>query len=193
MPLPLLWTALLLAAPAAASATAGAALEPGPAEPAAMQPAGMGVDPPVAIQARGRTQDKDKKRGSVGGLDEIRRAIKRGRKLPRYRDPLALGGRGKGKGKEEEESGEGAERAPARRESRVSDAQLASWYETCDANQNGASEPGEVQPLSVHRIVGLSVTPSGRVDGQWCAERGVLLEDGSARTSVDWIARPVQP
>ena len=138
MPLPLLWTALLLAPPPAASATAGAALEPGPV-PTAMQPTGIGVDPPVAIQDRGRKQDKGK-RGSVGGLDDIRRAIKRGRKLPRYRDPLAR------KGSEEEEAeGEGAERAPAPRESRVSDAQLGSWYETCDANQNGWVSFGEAR------------------------------------------------
>lgn len=65
---------------------------------------------------------------------------------------------------------------------------LAIWQ---DRNQDGVSEPGEVKPLSAHRIVALSCRYE-RGSDEWLAAyapKGVTFADGSARPTFDVILR----
>ena len=66
---------------------------------------------------------------------------------------------------------------------------LAVWR---DVSRDGASDPGEVKPLSSHDIVGLSCRAFAG-DGVYVAaraERGVRLRDGRTRPTYDVILRP---
>lgn len=67
---------------------------------------------------------------------------------------------------------------------------LAIWR---DRNQNGLSERGEVRPLAAHGIAALScayVPGDGETIAAW-SPGGVVLGDGSRRTSYDVILRTV--
>lgn len=62
---------------------------------------------------------------------------------------------------------------------------LAIW---CDANQNGKSEPGEVQPLAEHGIVALSCAhqiDAHHPDRIEYSPAGVTLTDGTTRPTFD--------
>lgn len=60
---------------------------------------------------------------------------------------------------------------------------LALWR---DENQNGVSERGEVMPVNVHGIVGLSVNGAATRPGLMTAPAGVRFEDGRTRPLYDW-------
>jgi hypothetical protein len=67
---------------------------------------------------------------------------------------------------------------------------LAIWR---DANRNGTSEPGEVQPLAAHGIVALSVrteTDAAHPDEIRWAPAGVTLVDGRVRPTWDLVLHP---
>ncbi|HET9371811.1 MAG TPA: hypothetical protein VFO19_16240, partial [Vicinamibacterales bacterium] len=67
---------------------------------------------------------------------------------------------------------------------------LAIWR---DANRNGVSEAGEVQPLAAHGIVALScrseIDAAHPDEIRW-ARAGVTLADGSARPTWDLVLHP---
>lgn len=62
---------------------------------------------------------------------------------------------------------------------------LALWR---DANANGISDPGEVQPVAAHAIVSLATEGAGRPDLLIAAD-GVTFADGSVRPLYDWTPR----
>lgn len=67
---------------------------------------------------------------------------------------------------------------------------LALWH---DRNQNGASDPGEVQPLSAWGIVELSCqheTLDDHPDRPQYSPRGITFRDGSTRATYDLILHP---
>lgn len=67
---------------------------------------------------------------------------------------------------------------------------LAIWR---DANQNGASEPGEVTPLGNWGVESLAVTgakPAG--GGSLVMEDGVRFSSGQVAPTYDWMAQPVR-
>jgi hypothetical protein len=69
---------------------------------------------------------------------------------------------------------------------------LAIWH---DSNRNGISDPGEVRPLSAHRIVAISCRYA-EGDGEWTAAHapdGVTFSDGTKQSSYDVILRSVGP
>jgi hypothetical protein len=69
---------------------------------------------------------------------------------------------------------------------------LAIWH---DSDQNGISDPGEVRPLSAHRIVALSCRYA-EGDGKSTtahAPEGVTYSDGTTRPSYDVILRSSGP
>lgn len=55
-----------------------------------------------------------------------------------------------------------------------------------DENRNGVSDPGEVMPVNVHGIVGLSVRGTPTRPGLITAPDGVRFEDGRTRPLYDW-------
>ncbi|MEZ5960921.1 MAG: tetratricopeptide repeat protein [Hyphomonadaceae bacterium] len=60
---------------------------------------------------------------------------------------------------------------------------LALWR---DENRNGVSDPGEVIPVNVHGIAGLSVRGDPTRPGLITARNGVRFDDGSRRPLYDW-------
>ena len=66
---------------------------------------------------------------------------------------------------------------------------LALWH---DANGNGVADPGEVKPLSVYGIVGVSCTGEvlkGHPDAITHSPKGVRYADGTTRPTFDLILK----
>jgi hypothetical protein len=61
---------------------------------------------------------------------------------------------------------------------------LAVWR---DANGNGVSEPGEVQPVSAYEIVSIACRASGSGAAGPYNEAGIQFRDGHRLPSYDWI------
>jgi hypothetical protein len=61
---------------------------------------------------------------------------------------------------------------------------LSVWF---DRNQNGVSDPGEVQALEELGVVGLATAPTGREGASWRCERGLRLSSGARLTTWDWV------
>jgi hypothetical protein len=66
---------------------------------------------------------------------------------------------------------------------------LAVWF---DRNGNGRSEPGEVMPIERLPVRALGTRPDGREGGGPRHSRGLVLTDGRALPTYDWIARRVE-
>ncbi len=62
---------------------------------------------------------------------------------------------------------------------------LALWH---DANSNGASDPGEVRPVSAHGILSLATKGTGDPN-LLIAPAGVRYGDGKVRPLYDWTPR----
>lgn len=62
---------------------------------------------------------------------------------------------------------------------------LALWT---DANSNGVSDEGEVTPIAQTPIKSLATKMTGKEDHHPLAQHGVTLDDGTTRTTWDWIA-----
>lgn len=63
---------------------------------------------------------------------------------------------------------------------------IAAWR---DANSNGVSDPGEVQPLATYGIRGISTKAQARVGLIWQNMRGMELWHGGTLPTYDWVAR----
>lgn len=63
---------------------------------------------------------------------------------------------------------------------------LALWR---DANANGLSEPGEVEPVAAHGIVSLGYGHTRLGDDLWVNRTGVTFKDGEVRPTYDWLLR----
>ena len=63
---------------------------------------------------------------------------------------------------------------------------LSLWH---DKNENGISEPGEVKPVTEHKIAALKYTHTRVGDDLWVAGEGVLFEGGEVRATYDWLLR----
>lgn len=61
---------------------------------------------------------------------------------------------------------------------------LALWT---DSNTNGISDEGEVTPIAQTPIHSLATTMTGNEQGHPLASHGVTLDDGTTRTTWDWI------
>lgn len=61
---------------------------------------------------------------------------------------------------------------------------LALWT---DANTNGISDPGEVTPIAQTPIRSLATTMTGHEQGHPLAAHGVTLDNGTTRTTWDWV------
>ena len=69
---------------------------------------------------------------------------------------------------------------------------LALWH---DANGNGVSDPGEVEPLAAHGIVGLSCSSDrdeSHPDRIAFSKAGVTFADGSTRPTFDLVLHPAK-
>ncbi len=118
----LLLYALLLGPPAPPATSAGAPEWIAPAPHSGSQRGGQ----------RGASQEGG---GQVGGLDAIKRGLKK-RNPPKNRDPRGVAKRTQKTGRNQQTGEEGERRRP-RRADRVSEEQLAGWYVTVDDNRNG--------------------------------------------------------
>lgn len=61
---------------------------------------------------------------------------------------------------------------------------IALWR---DADSDGISDPGEVQPVAAHGIAALSCRHERHPSGMPYSPAGCVLEDGSTRPTYDWI------
>ncbi len=65
---------------------------------------------------------------------------------------------------------------------------LAVWF---DRNSNGISDAGEIRSLESHGIAALAVRATTIEEGCPAAPVGLVLEDGTALPTYDWITSPV--
>jgi len=63
---------------------------------------------------------------------------------------------------------------------------LALWH---DRNANGASEPGEVRPVTAYGIEALSYAHERAAAEFWMSPRGVTFSDGRTWATYDWLVR----
>jgi hypothetical protein len=67
---------------------------------------------------------------------------------------------------------------------------LALWR---DADRDGRSDPGEVEPLAARGLVALATTADGVEGLSPTCTRGALLADGTSRPTFDWVTSPLAP
>jgi hypothetical protein len=65
---------------------------------------------------------------------------------------------------------------------------ISVWF---DRNHNGVSDPGEVMPVEELGIRAIAVTATGRDGIHPTNARGIILADGTALRTWDWITMPV--
>lgn len=63
---------------------------------------------------------------------------------------------------------------------------LALW---CDENQNGVSDPGEVQSLDAHGIESISCRAEAGPNGMLRSLQGIVFKSGRSVPTYDWILR----
>lgn len=56
-----------------------------------------------------------------------------------------------------------------------------------DENQDGTSQPQEVQPLSSYKITAIKTQHDGKVEGIVFSKTGLLLSDGTVLPTLDWM------
>ena len=66
---------------------------------------------------------------------------------------------------------------------------IRAWF---DSNSDAVSTSGEVRDLAELGIVGIKVTPSGQDGAHPTCDTGLLLRDGKALPTWDWMAQPVK-
>jgi hypothetical protein len=68
-------------------------------------------------------------------------------------------------------------------------AALGVWF---DRNQNGRSDPAEVQPVSETAITGVAAFATSTEANAMVNRRGLRLADGRVLPTYDWVTRPVR-
>jgi len=73
----------------------------------------------------------------------------------------------------------------------LSNSELAGLAVWRDANGNGASDTGEVIPVSAAGIEALAVAATGVSEGMPCNTQGLRLKSGQVLPTYDWVTQPV--
>jgi hypothetical protein len=65
---------------------------------------------------------------------------------------------------------------------------ISVWF---DKNANGRSEPGEVQPVASFGVQAIRTRPTGSDHGMLMNANGLVLKNGAAIPTYDWLVSPV--